>query len=288
MKKPDSLRPLRFHSAPSALLMAILNVTPDSFSDGGRYKTVRAAVKRARQMIADGADIIDIGGESSRPGAAPVSVAEELRRVVPVIKALRKISGIPISIDTYKPEVAAVALTLGATMVNDISGLRNPLMRQVIAQAKCDIVIMHMPAFARAAAGKLGSPLTVHKSKYQYKDVAKDIKKFFQQQIKLALKAGIKRNKIILDPGIGFGKTVQDNLNILNNLNIFTTLGFPILIGASRKSFIGKLTGAAVKDRLPGTLAVHLAAVQNGATILRVHDVAEHRQFLKINQLAVL
>jgi len=268
----NNLQRFQTSSAHSAIqLMAILNVTPDSFSDGGRYNTVRAAVRQAKQMITAGADSIDIGGESSRPGAATVSVAEELRRVVPVIKALRKISTIPISIDTYKPEVAAVALQLGATMVNDISGLRDPLMRQVVAQAKCDVVIMHM----------LGTPGTMQKHP-RYKNVVRDIKKFFQAQIKLALQAGIKPNKIILDPGIGFGKTIQHNLNILNNLNTFVTLGYPVLIGASRKSFIGKLTGAEVQDRLPGTLAAHLIAVQNGATILRVHDVVEHVQALSI------
>lgn len=247
-------------------LMAILNLTPDSFSDGGKYRSTTQAVQAALRMIEEGARVIDIGGESSRPGAKPVSVATELKRVLPVITALRKKTTTPISIDTYKPVVAKAALDAGATWVNDIDGLCNPEMRQLVATRHCPVIMMH------------------RRAKPRYHDVVLDIKKFFRQQIKLALATGIKRQKIILDPGIGFGKTVEHNLEILIRLGEFKTLGYPILIGASRKSFIGKLTGAEVQDRLPGTLATHAIAVANGATWLRVHDVAAHQQYLTIDR----
>ena len=261
--------------------MGILNVTPDSFSDGGKFfgrDALQCVSTTVKNMAVAGADIIDIGGESSRPGSEPVSVTEELNRVVPVLKALHRkntIYRVLTSIDTYKPEVAAAAINLCAKMINDISGLRNPLMRKIAAKTKCQVVIMHM----------LGEPHNMQKQP-RYKNVVLDIIKFFQQQIKLAEQAGVKRKNIIIDPGIGFGKTVNHNLEILRNLNKFKQ-AFPdlsLLIGASRKSFIGKLTGAAVNNRLPGTLAVHLYAAQHGADILRVHDVTEHRQALFILQ----
>lgn len=253
----------------SPVLMGVLNVTPDSFSDGGRHFNPTIAIKQAKLMVKQGAFIIDVGGESSRPGSKPVSITEELRRVVPVIKTLSK--QVLISIDTYKPAVAAVALKLGAKIVNDISGLRDPLMRKVVAQEQCPVILMHM----------LGEPSQMQ-NRPRYKDVVQDIKQFFRDQINLATTSGINRKQIIIDPGIGFGKTVHHNFEILNNIKSFTTLNLPILIGASRKSFIGKLTGAAVEDRLPGTLAAHLRAVQQGADILRVHDVAEHQQALRV------
>lgn len=283
----------------SPVLMGILNVTPDSFSDGGSYARPQQAVRRAMEMIEAGASIIDIGGESSRPGAKPVSVAEELRRVVPVIQALRKKidarpktraknqakKNIPhshisplvpplISIDTYKPVIAAVALRLGADIVNDITGLRDPAMRQVVNQEKCPVILMHM----------LGDPQTMQ-SHPRYKNVVTDISRYFRDQIKLAEKSGIQPEQIILDPGIGFGKTVQHNFNILAGVSKFKQT-FPqhlFLIGASRKSFIGALTGATTEDRLPGTLAAHLTAVKGGADILRVHDVIEHAQALQLH-----
>lgn len=275
--------------------MGIVNVTPDSFSDGGKFTNTRLAVKHAEEMIQAGATIIDIGGESSRPGAKAITVLEELRRVVPVIKALvkrKRLVTLPlwrISIDTYKPEVAAIALELGVDIVNDISGLRDPLMRKVVTQAQCPVVLMHMPAYAKATEGKLGTPQNIHKSIPQYKNVVEDIITYFKQQIQLAKTDGIKTTNIILDPGIGFGKTVQHNLEILQNLKNIKQ-AFPkhtILIGASRKSFIGKLTKVetAVEDRLPGTLAVHLWAAQHGADILRVHDVAEHAQALSMQHV---
>lgn len=244
--------------------MGILNITPDSFSDGGKYRSISQAVQHALRMIKEGASVIDIGGESSRPGSKSVSVATELKRVIPVIKALRKKTAISISIDTYKPVVAKAAVAAGANWINDIDGLRNPDMRQLVANRSCPVVIMHQQTESR------------------YHDVVLDIKKFFQQQIKLALAAGIKPKNIILDPGIGFGKTVKHNLEILRRVDEFKKLGYPILVGASRKSFIGKSTGAEIADRLPGTLAAHLIAVENGATWLRVHDVAAHVQCLTV------
>lgn len=265
---------LRKHLSPYPLsflrrgvkIMGILNITPDSFSDGGKYRSTSQAVQHALRMIKEGASVIDIGGESSRPGSKPVSVATELKRVIPVVKALRKKTAISISIDTYKPVAAKAALAAGATWVNDIDGLRNPDMRQLVAIRNCPVIMMHRQANPR------------------YHDVVLDIKKFFRQQIKLALAAGIKKKNIMLDPGIGFGKTVEHNREILVRLGEFKTLGCPILIGVSRKSFIGKLTGAEVQDRLPGTLATHAIAVANGATWLRVHDVAAHQQYLTINR----
>ncbi|MBI4407580.1 MAG: dihydropteroate synthase [Candidatus Kerfeldbacteria bacterium] len=245
-------------------LMGILNLTPDSFSDGGTYRSTAQAVQHALQMIAEGASVIDIGGESSRPGSKPITATTELKRVLPVITALRKKTAVSISIDTYKPVVARQAIAAGATWINDIDGLRDPEMRQVVAETGCPVVLMHRQAQPR------------------YHDVVLDIKQFFRQQTKLAIADGIKKQNIILDPGIGFGKTVAHNVEILVRLEEFKTLGYPILIGASRKSFIGKLTGAAVRDRLPGTLAAHLVAAQHGATWLRVHDVAAHQQCLTI------
>lgn len=252
-------------------MVGIVNVTPDSFSDGGRFTTVRAAVRQAVQLITDGADVIDIGGESTRPRAKPVPLAEELRRVIPVIQALRKKTHTPISIDTYKPLVAATALAAGATWVNDSTGVRDPAMRAIVARARCPVILMHMQ----------GMPGTMQR-RPRYHDVINDINDFFRTQIAAAVKAGIHRSHIILDPGIGFGKTVQHNLEILSRLGEFKKWRLPILIGASRKSFIGKLTNGAVGERLPGTLAAHLIAVQHGATLLRVHDVAAHKQALTI------
>lgn len=253
--------------------MGIINATPDSFSDGGHFFRPVAAVRQALRLVAEGADCIDIGGESSRPGAAQVSVAEELRRVISVITQLRKKTTVPISIDTYKPMVAAAALKAGADWVNDITGLTDQDMRQLVAKAHCTVVLMHMQ----------GAPQTMqHKPRYH--DVVKDIAHFFHDRLALAHVAGIKRNNIILDPGIGFGKTVTHNLEIIQRLGELNKFHLPILIGASRKSFIGKLTGAEVEDRLPGTLAAHSIAVANGATWLRVHDVAAHKQYLSIHR----
>ncbi|MEK6876740.1 MAG: dihydropteroate synthase [Nanoarchaeota archaeon] len=244
------------------LVMGILNVTPDSFYDGKLFFNPDKAIEHAKQMVKDGADIIDVGGESSRPGSEPVSKEEELRRVSPIIKKLKDEIKVPISIDTYKPKVAEECIKLGASIINDINGLRNEEMIKVAAKYKVPVVIMHMK----------GTPKTMQHNPV-YKDVIEEIKEFFSQQIKKAKKAGIK--DIIIDPGIGFGKTAEHNLQILKNLSEFKELNCPILVGTSRKSFIGNITGLPVNERLEGTLAAISIAIINGANIVRVHDVKE-------------
>ena len=249
--------------------MGILNVTPDSFADGGLYNNEESAIQHAKQMIADGADIIDIGGESSRPGSSPISEEEELKRVLPIVKALK--DEITISIDTYKPNVAKKCLEEGADMINDITGLTNPEMIETIKQHNAAVIIMHMQ----------GTPENMQDNP-KYEDVINEIKQFLQQQTQKAKVAGIQN--IILDPGIGFGKTLEHNLKILKNLNEFKELNYPILIGTSRKSFIEKLTKAEVKDRLPGTIAANTLAILKGAAIIRVHDVKEAKQAAEITE----
>jgi len=251
-------------------IVGILNVTPDSFSDGGKFFDREAAVLRAKEMVTEGADMIDVGGESSRPGSEPVSEEEELRRVIPVIERLVKEIQIPISIDTYKPGVAKRALQAGAKIINDITGLTNPEMRKVVGEAKAPVILMHMQ----------GKPKTMQENPV-YSDVVSDIKEFFKTQIDLAKESGI--TEIILDPGIGFGKTLEHNLTILKHLSEFTDLGFPILVGPSRKAFIGTLTGnLPALERLEGTLSALVIARMNGASYVRVHDVKEARRALQI------
>lgn len=251
-------------------IMGILNVTPDSFSDGGLFADPARAVERALQMEAEGADIIDIGGESTRPGAEPVSVEEEKRRVLPVIQGIRRRSNISISIDTMKASVAAEALEAGAKIINDVSAGRfDPEMLPLAARAQVPICLMHMK----------GEPRTMQQNPY-YDDVVAEVKGFLRERIAAARAVGVDQKNIWIDPGIGFGKRLEDNLALLKNLDQFAELGCPILIGPSRKSFIGQLTGAPVEARLPGTLASLAIAVQKGAQILRVHDVAAVRQFL--------
>lgn len=258
-------------------IMGILNVTPDSFSDGGLFADPARGVARALQMIEEGADVIDIGGESTRPGAEPVSAEEEIRRVVPVIGTIRKQSEIPISIDTMKSQVAARALEAGATMINDISaGHFDPEMIPLAAKREVPICLMHMQ----------GEPRTMQKNPH-YDDVVAEVKTFLRERIEECLEAGITKEKIIIDPGIGFGKRLEDNLRLLKELGQFQDLGCPILIGTSRKSFIGQLTGAKVEERLPGTLASIAIALQNGASIFRVHDVAAVRQFLNVFRIGL-
>jgi len=250
--------------------MGILNITPDSFSDGNLYyNNLEKAVEHAIQMQKDGADIIDIGGESSKPGSIPVSAEEELRRVLPVIKILSKKLEIPISVDTYKPEVADAALRAGAKMINDITGLTNPDMLKVAAKKNTPVIIMHMQ----------GEPKTMQKDP-RYKDVIEDIHDFFESRIKDAKKLGL--TNLILDPGIGFGKTKEHNLTILKHLNNFKDLGYPILVGPSRKSFLGAITGSTVEQRLEATIAAVTIARLNGANILRVHDVASCRKAIQL------
>ena len=251
-------------------IIGILNVTPDSFADGGQFVDPAKALQQALKMVKEGADIIDIGGESSRPGSESVSEEEELKRVIPVIEAIRKQSDIPISIDTTKSVVAAQAIEAGATMINDISaGVADLEMFSLAAEKKIPICLMHMK----------GTPANMQE-KPEYDDVVAEVKEFLHDRIQFAQMQGVEN--IIIDPGIGFGKRVEDNIALLKNLNQFQNLGVPILIGTSRKSFIGKITGAEVDQRLPGSLASVGVAYQKGATYLRVHDVAETKQYLKV------
>lgn len=246
-------------------IMGVVNITPDSFSDGGLFFKKDAAIKQIYRLVEEGADIIDIGGESTRPYAKPVSTEEEISRVIPVIKQCAKKIPVPISIDTRKAEVAKQALESGASMVNDISGLNSDKnMAKLVALYRVPVVIMHMK----------GAPQNMQK-KPHYKNLTGEIINSLKQSIRLAAFAGIKKDKIIIDPGIGFGKTLRHNLLILKNLAKFKSLGYPILIGTSRKSFIGKVLAQEVEERLLGTLATAVIAIQNGASILRAHDVKE-------------
>lgn len=255
-------------------LMGVVNVTPDSFSDGKRYFSADAAVAHALSLCEDGADIIDIGGESTRPGSDPVDAGEEKRRVIPVIKRLREKTGIPISIDTVKSEVAAQALENGADIVNDVSAMTfDPDMPHVIGKYRAGVVLMHMK----------GTPKTMQVEP-EYGDVMAEVLSFLEQRAAAAEKAGIGRDCIILDPGIGFGKTIRHNLLLLKHIRAFKSLGFPVLVGASRKSFIGQLANAGTGDRMPGSIAAAVWAAAQGVDIIRVHDVKETKQALTITQ----
>jgi len=253
--------------------MGILNVTPDSFSDGGVHFDKAAAIDSAFQMIEDGADVIDIGGESTRPGADPVPLDEELRRVIPVIEALSSKVNIPLSIDTYKAEVARNALAAGASIVNDISGLRfDPDMPEVVADHEVPVVVMHIK----------GTPRDMQVDPV-YDALIPEIMGYLRESIELAEKAGVNRDMIIIDPGIGFGKTFSHNLEIINNLDRFTTLGTPLLVGPSRKAFIGRILGdAPAGERVEGTAAAVAVSIMKGADIVRVHDVKEMAKAAKV------
>jgi len=250
--------------------MGVLNVTPDSFSDGGRYRDPAEARDRAFRMAAEGADVIDIGGESSRPGAAGISAEEEISRVLPVIKALKDIK-VPLSIDTYKSDVAERALDEGAAMINDITALGDGSMAGIIARHQAGIVLMHMK----------GEPAHMQ-DRPEYDDVMEEIKGYLASAVKVAESAGIDPKSIAVDPGIGFGKTLRHNLFILKHLDELKVLGKAILIGVSRKSFIGEITGKGEGERLPGTIAASLFAIMKGAGILRVHDVGAVRDAVTI------
>jgi dihydropteroate synthase len=257
---------------PLPLLMGVVNVTPDSFSDGGRFLDEAAAVAHAQQLIAEGADILDIGGESTRPHAAPVGEAQELARVLPVIQAVS--SQARVSIDTMKPAVARAAMAAGATIWNDVTALRHaPDSLDVAAELGCTVVLMHM----------LGEPRTMQDAP-GYDDVTAEVAAFLLSRAEAAIKAGVARDKIWLDPGIGFGKTLAHNLALLQRLDQITALGFPVILGVSRKSFIGKLDPEArdAGDRLGGSLAAALWGAAKGVSALRVHDVRETRQALKM------
>ena len=254
------------------LVMGILNVTPDSFSDGGRYMERERAIEHAREMVAQGADIIDVGGESTRPGAHPVSLKEEVDRVVPVVEALSRKLEVPISVDTYKAPVAKMALERGAIMVNDISGLRfSPHMIDVVAQYRPWVVVMHMK----------GTPRDMQEAPW-YEDVIGEVEGFFEERLRYLESHGISREKVILDPGIGFGKRLEDNLSLLRNIDRFLHLGCPIMVGPSRKSFIGTVLDLPVEERLEGTLAAVSIAVFQGAQIVRVHDVQPPRRVVDL------
>jgi dihydropteroate synthase len=252
--------------------MAILNVTPDSFYDGGRRLDPGRAIADGIEMAEAGADVIDIGGESTRPGARPVSEDEELERVLPVVRGLRRGLSIPISIDTYKSGVARVALGEGADIVNDISALRfDTEMGGLVAAEKVPVVLMHMQ----------GTPRTMQ-AEPRYHDVVREVGDFLAAQIRYAVEQGVQRGNIIVDPGIGFGKTLDHNLALLRGLPELASLGQPLLVGASRKTFIGKILGAEPSERLEGSLAVAVAAVLAGANVIRAHDVKETRRAVRI------
>ena len=255
-----------------SLIMGILNVTPDSFSDGGKYLEKNTAINHALEMIDEGADIIDIGGESTRPFSNPVSLKEEISRVVPVIEGIRKKSDICISIDTTKSQVATAALNSGASVINDVSAMEvDPLMVDVALKFDCPLIIMHMK----------GTPKNMQDDP-QYESLISDIKDYLLDRIDFIISKGINPKKIVIDPGIGFGKTIENNFEIINNLKHFTSMDFPVLLGASRKSFIGISLNLPEEDRLEGSLAANIIGFQNGAKIFRVHDVAETNKALII------
>jgi dihydropteroate synthase len=254
-----------------ARLMGIVNVTPDSFSDAGRFLSSERAIAHARELIAGGADLLDIGGESTRPGARGVGADEELARVAPVLAGLGDVE-VPISIDTSKAHVAEVALDAGAEIVNDVTALRfDPAMAGLCAARDCFVVLMHMR----------GTPRTMQDNP-TYADVVEDVKAFLAERIEFAIGEGIAEERIWVDPGIGFGKTMRHNLELLHRLRELRDLGRPIVIGTSRKRFIGTITGREVDDRLGGTIATNVLAMQAGAEVLRVHDVREVREAMVV------
>lgn len=255
--------------------MGVLNVTPDSFSDGGRFHSLELALSHAEQMIAEGVDIIDIGGESSRPGAPSLPLEEELGRVMPVLYALRD-CGKPLSIDTCKPHIMREAVAAGVDMINDINGFRSEGAVSAVAGSDCALVIMHMQS----------DPQTMQVNP-AYQDVVAEVTAFLRARAQTLEQAGIRRSQLCIDPGFGFGKTLAHNLALLKNIGqMQNALKLPLLAGLSRKSMIGSITGRPVEDRLPGSLAAALAAVAQGAHILRVHDVAETVDVLKVWQAA--
>jgi dihydropteroate synthase len=250
------------------LVMGVVNVTPDSFSDGGRFLGREAAIAQARRLAEEGADIVDIGGESTRPGAAPVSEAEELERVIPVVKA---IGDVCVSVDSRRPAVMRAALDAGASMINDVQALQAPGAIEVVRESQCAVCLMHMK----------GEPATMQREPH-YDDVVAEVKEFLRQRIASAVDAGLARGRLVIDPGFGFGKTAAHNLTLLARLAELRDLGAPLLAGLSRKSTLGKLTARPVTERLAGSLAMALLALQNGATILRVHDVKETRDVVAV------
>jgi dihydropteroate synthase len=246
-------------------IMGILNATPDSFSDGGRYNEVEVAAKRAYEMVAQGADIIDIGGESTRPGFAKVPADEELARVIPVIKAVREVVEVPISIDTYKAEVAREAIKAGANIINDVWGAKaDPMMAQVAFETGAEIILMH------------------NRDNKDYGDLLEDMKRDIDESIALCHRAGVSDDKIMIDPGIGFAKTYEQNLEAMRRLDEFVAIGYPVLLGTSRKSFIAKTLDLPVDERVEGTGATVCLGIAKGCEIIRVHDVVEMSRMAKM------
>jgi dihydropteroate synthase len=252
------------------LIMGVVNVTPDSFSDGGPYLRPDAAIARARKLIAEGADIVDIGGESTRPGAVPVSASDELARVLPVLDALRD-APVPISVDTWKPEVMAVVLEHGASMINDVNALAAPGALEAVRGSDCAICLMH----------KKGDPRSMQTAP-TYVNVVTEVRDFLDARVAAAESAGIARQRLVVDPGFGFGKTAVHNLQLLRKLDSLQALGVPVMAGLSRKSLLGKITGRTVDGRQAASVAAALLAVERGAALVRVHDVAATRDALQV------
>ena len=260
-------------SGPDPVLMGILNVTPDSFSDGGEFFDLAPGVAQATSMLDEGARIVDVGGESTRPGSEPVSPEEELRRSIPATRGILEIHpGAVISIDTYRASTAEAALDAGAQIVNDVTALRgDPKMASLVAERGCPVVLMHM----------LGEPKTMQENP-RYEDVVREVRDFLAYRAEHAVRAGVEEEDIILDPGIGFGKTLEHNLRLLNRLDALVELGFPVLVGTSRKSFLGRIVGGGTKDRLSGTVATTVLAYERGATLFRVHEVRPNAEALAV------
>ena len=257
--------------------MGVLNVTPDSFSDAGRYLDPGAALEHARAMAAEGADLVDVGGESTRPGAEPVGTDEEMRRVMPVIEQLAAAGDIPVSIDTYKATVARAATAAGAVFVNDVTALRgDPEMAAVVAESGADLCLMHM----------LGEPRTMQDDP-RYDDVVSEVAAFLEERLAFAVREGITEDRVWVDPGIGFGKTLAHNVALLRRLGEIAALGRPVVVGASRKRFLGALTGRGEAERLAGTVAANVIAFERGAHMFRVHDVAAARDALAVASATV-
>jgi dihydropteroate synthase len=280
----EVMRPLASHLSPLAslragrfslalerpLIMGVVNVTPDSFYDGGRFLVAQQAVEHARILIEEGADILDIGGESSRPGAEPVALDEELRRVMPVLEKLGGLS-VPVSVDTCKPEVMRRAIAAGAAMVNDINALREPGALEAVAESQAAVCLMHMQ----------GEPRNMQQDPH-YEDVVSEVMEFLAQRVEAAQHAGVARERIVIDPGFGFGKKTRHNLELLRGLPRIAGLGQPVLVGLSRKSLFGKITGKPVADRVSASVAAALLAAERGAALVRVHDVAATRDALLV------
>lgn len=252
--------------------MGILNITPDSFYGNSRCLQTEDAIARGIQYANTGADILDIGGESTRPGAAQVSEEEELNRVIPVIRALKEKTSCQLSIDTIKPNIAAAAVDAGASLINDVSGFRDPAMREVAAAKDVQICVMHMQ----------GTPQTMQLNPHYPEGIIPHLLKWFDSQIELLIRSGIKENQIIIDPGIGFGKTIADNLEIIQNLPGLKSMGFPVLLGVSRKSFMQKILKKSPEELLSETLAINTIAIMAGVDVIRVHDVVEHRGIIDL------